>query len=202
MVVQDDCARLTQVFTALGIPTSSWYRQPVPEDQRRRPGPPRKVVEPRIAETVVKIATENPWYGYQRIAVMCRRLPEAVSDQDAYRVMRQQGLLQKRRVRRPELHHPARLRATMDGCLRPVWKLTSSVGLAPPSSPILPPLRVSLPPSSPDTTRALASGRWRSGEGCTTPWAAGSLPHQPRENKPLHSGQGILRRTEILFDGH
>ena len=80
MVGQTDGVRLTGVLTALGIAASSWYRQPVPEDQRRRPGPPPKMIEQHVIETVVKMATENPWYGYQRIAVMCRRLPEAVGE--------------------------------------------------------------------------------------------------------------------------
>jgi hypothetical protein len=79
VVEQSDGVRLTKVLRALGIPASSWYRQPVPEGQRRRPGPPPKVIDERIVQTVVKMATENPWYGYQRIAVMCRRLPEAVT---------------------------------------------------------------------------------------------------------------------------
>jgi hypothetical protein len=78
VVVQNSSVRLTKVLTALGIPASSWYRQPVPEEQRRRPGPTPKVIDPHVVETVAKIATESPWYGYQRIAVMCRRLPEAV----------------------------------------------------------------------------------------------------------------------------
>ena len=32
--------------------------------QHRRPGPPPKVIAPRIVEKVVKMAKENPWYGY------------------------------------------------------------------------------------------------------------------------------------------
>jgi putative transposase len=124
VIVEDNDARLTQVLRALGIPASSWYRQPVPDDQRRRPGPPPKVVEPRIVDVVVKMATENPWYGYQRIAVMCRRLPEAVTDEDAYRVMRAQGLLQKRRrVREPELYQALKLYELLPRRPNDLWQM-------------------------------------------------------------------------------
>ena len=124
MVEQTEGVRLTQVLRALGIAASSWYRQPVPEDQRRRPGPPPKVIEERIVQTVVKMATENPWYGYQRIAVMCRRLPEAVGDEDAYRVMRQHGLLQKkRRVREPELYQALKLYELLPQRPNDLWQM-------------------------------------------------------------------------------
>lgn len=124
MVVTTDNARLTKVLVALGIPASSWYRPPVPEAERRRPGPPPKVIDPHLVETVVKMATENPWYGYQRIAVMCRRLPEAVSDEDAYRVMRQYDLLQKkRRVREPELYQALKLYELLPQRPNDLWQM-------------------------------------------------------------------------------
>jgi hypothetical protein len=93
MTFATDGVRLTGVLRSLGIATSSWYRQPIPADQRRRPGPKPKPVAPEVTEAVVKMATENPWYGYQRIAVMCRREGEAVTDRDAYRVMKEHDLL-------------------------------------------------------------------------------------------------------------
>jgi putative transposase len=124
VVAEGEDVRLTKVLGALGIPTSSWYRQSMPEDQRRRPGPPPKVVEPHIVETVIHMATENPWYGYQRIAVMCRRLPEAVSDEDAYRVMRQYDLLQKkRRVREPELYQALKLYELLPQRPNDLWQM-------------------------------------------------------------------------------
>lgn len=55
------------------------------------------------------MATTNPWYGYQRIAVMCRRAGDAVQDRQAYVVMRAEGLLQKPRPREPELYQAAKL---------------------------------------------------------------------------------------------
>jgi hypothetical protein len=55
------------------------------------------------------MATDNPWYGYQRIAVMCRRLPRMVKDLEAYCVMREHHLLQRPQPRAAELCPTARL---------------------------------------------------------------------------------------------
>ena len=49
------------------------------------------------------MATENPWYGYKRIAVMCRRAGQVVKDREAYIVMRDHRLLQKPRERAAEV---------------------------------------------------------------------------------------------------
>lgn len=84
MVQQASSAWLTKVLAPLSIAPSSWYRPAIPEAQRRRPGPPPRTVPPEVADRVVQMATENPWYGYHRIAVMCRRLPLAVSNEDAW----------------------------------------------------------------------------------------------------------------------
>jgi putative transposase len=100
-------ARMTGVLRAVGIATSSWYRQPVAE--RKRPGPAARPVPDQIVQAVVSMATQNPWYGYKRIAVMCRRADHAVNNAQAYRVMKDHGLLQKRLPRQPELHQTAKL---------------------------------------------------------------------------------------------
>jgi len=56
------------------------------------------------------MAEENPWYGYKRIAVMCRREKDpTVTDRQAYRVMRSFGLLQKPRATKAELHQTQKL---------------------------------------------------------------------------------------------
>jgi hypothetical protein len=39
------------------------------------------------------MATVNPWYGYKRIAVMCRRAGQAVKDREAYVVMKNHSVL-------------------------------------------------------------------------------------------------------------
>ena len=73
-------ARSTRVLRCLEIPTSSWYRQAIPPGERRRPGPEPKPIPQEVEEAVVTMATNNPWYGYQRIAVMCRRQDKRVTD--------------------------------------------------------------------------------------------------------------------------
>ncbi len=83
--------RLGQVLRHLGIATSSWYRPPTDEISRKRPGPQPKPIAEQVVQVVVTMATENPWYGYKRIAVMCRRAEHAVKDREAYVVMRDQG---------------------------------------------------------------------------------------------------------------
>ena len=65
-------ARQTQVLRLVGIAPSSWHRLPR-AGERKRPGPPRRPIADEVVEAVVAMATTNPWYGYKRIAVMCRR---------------------------------------------------------------------------------------------------------------------------------
>jgi putative transposase len=123
MTLETNTVRLTGVLRALGIARSSWYRQPIPEDQRRRPGPPPKAIRLEVIEAVVKMATENPWYGYQRIAVMCRREGEAVSDRDAYRVMRQYDLLHKPRPYKAEVHQASKLYELLPQRPNELWQM-------------------------------------------------------------------------------
>ena len=75
--------RLGQVLRHLGIATSSWYRPSTDESLRKRPGPQPKPIAERVVQDVVTMATENPWYGYKGIAVMCRRAGHAVKDREA-----------------------------------------------------------------------------------------------------------------------
>jgi len=75
----------------------------------QRQSPAAKPVPDQIVQAVVAMATENPWYGYKRIAVMCRRADHGGKNAQAYRVMKDHGLLQKRLPRQPELHQTAKL---------------------------------------------------------------------------------------------
>ena len=100
--------RQTQVLRLAGIAPSSWHRRPR-EGGRKRPGPARTPIADEVVQAVVAMATENPWYGYKRIAVMCRRAGQSVKDREAYVVMKDHGLLQKRRTRRAEVHQTAKL---------------------------------------------------------------------------------------------
>ncbi len=65
---------MTHVLQALGIAASSSYHQPIPKERHQRRGHKAQPVPPAIESTIVAMATANPWYGYKRIAVMCRRV--------------------------------------------------------------------------------------------------------------------------------
>jgi putative transposase len=115
--------RLVQVLGHLGIATSSWYRPSLDEKLRKRPGPAPKEIPGEVVEAVVKMATDNPWYGYKRIAVMCRRADKAVADREAYVVMRDHRLLQKPRERAAELHQAARLFELLPQQPKDLWQM-------------------------------------------------------------------------------
>lgn len=106
-VTQRPPARLKQVVAAVGWPTSSFFRQP--KATKKRPGPAPKPLDPQKAEAVREVALAYPWWGYKRIAVICRRQGLAVSNRFVYRVLKEAGLLQRRRPRSPELYQAARL---------------------------------------------------------------------------------------------
>ena len=76
-----------------------------------------------VVEAVVKMATDNPWYGYKRIAVMCRRADKAVKDREAYVVMRDHSLLQKPRERAAELYQAARLFELLPQQPNDLWQM-------------------------------------------------------------------------------
>jgi putative transposase len=124
MVRQSSGARLIRVLSGLGIATSSWYRRPVPEGERKRRGPKPKPIDAQVVEAVVQMARENPWYGYQKIAVMCRRARQLVRDEQAYQVMREYGLLHpKRRSRRAELHQALKLYELLPQRPNDLWQM-------------------------------------------------------------------------------
>ena len=100
--------RQTQVLRLVGVAPSSWHRVRC-EGQRKRPGPARKPIADEVVQAVVTMAINNPWYGYKRIAVMCRRAGQVVKDRQAYRVMKDHGLLQKPKTRKAEVYQAAKL---------------------------------------------------------------------------------------------
>ncbi len=92
------------MLDALEIARSSWYRRLVPTEAKKRRGPaPKRIAEP-IRQAIIEMATANPWYGYKRIAVMCRRAGQAVKDRQAYAVMRAVGALTQNRAARFHLN--------------------------------------------------------------------------------------------------
>jgi len=115
--------RHTQVLKLLGIAASSWYRPSLDESLRKRPGPPAKPIPDEVVQVVVTMATNNPWYGYKRIAVMCRRAGQAVKDREAYIIMRDHRLLQKPRPREPELYQAARLFELLPQRPNDLWQM-------------------------------------------------------------------------------
>ena len=102
-------ARLTRVLHGLGLPTSSWYRRTHPQHAPGRPGPKPRPIPAALEAAVVAMATANPWYGYKRIAVMCRRASTGVTDRQCYRVMQQHDLLCKPKPRAAAIYQTAKL---------------------------------------------------------------------------------------------
>lgn len=115
--------RLTGVLCQLSLAGSSWYHQPVAAELRKRPGPAPQSLPPEKVQAVIQMATDNPWYGYQRIAVMCRRAGQAVKDREVYRVMKQHKLLQRRRPREPALHQAAKLFELLPRGPNDLWQM-------------------------------------------------------------------------------
>ena len=115
--------RLSHVLAALDIPTTSWYRQKKPAEQRKRPGPEPKPIPEEVVSWVVTMATRNPWYGYKRIAVMCRRAGQDVTNRQAYRVMKRHGLLRRPIPREAELYQAAKLYELLPKRPNDLWQM-------------------------------------------------------------------------------
>jgi len=114
--------RQTHVLRLVGIAPSSWHRAPR-EGERKRPGPSPKVIADEVVVAVVEMATANPWYGYQRIAVMCRRAGHAVKNREAYVVMRDHRLLHQPRPREPERYQAAKLFELLPQRPNDLWQM-------------------------------------------------------------------------------
>lgn len=116
-------ARLGKVLPGIGIAPSTWYREAMPQEQRQRPGPEPAVIPPHIKDLVVQTATDNPWYGYRKIAIMSRWTNRAVTDRQAYRVMAAERLLQKKRSRKVELHQASKLYELLPQGPNQLWQM-------------------------------------------------------------------------------
>lgn len=97
--------RLTRVLEWLGG-RATWYRRQGAEGlpwQEVRPGRPRGphpgAVDPWQRHVVETVARACPWYGYKKIALICRRLDEFVRVRVVYRIMREARLLHRLRER-------------------------------------------------------------------------------------------------------
>ncbi len=115
-------ARLKAVLRYLSISPSSWYYKP----RKRSKTPTRQSPKPLAEDVVAKVkkkAIDNPWYGYKRIAVMCRRDKLRLSNRQVYRIMRDNDLLQKRKPsRKAELHQSQKLYELLPNGPNELWQ--------------------------------------------------------------------------------
>src|SRR5207247_7522248 len=116
-------ARLTNILPWLSIQTSSWYHTAKPPEQRKRPGPAARALPSGLEQTVLAMAMANPWYGYKRIAVMCRRAGHVVKNRQCYQVMKRHDLLQKRKAREAELYQAAKLFELLPKGPNELWQM-------------------------------------------------------------------------------
>ena len=115
--------RLTRVLAALGVAGSSWYRKPLSAEERKKPGPQPQAVPKGIEELIVRMAEAHPWYGYKKIAVICRWFNEAVTNRQAYKVMQKHKLLQQRKPRKPELYQASKLYELLPQKPNDLWQM-------------------------------------------------------------------------------
>ena len=123
MVRQDSIVRITGVLEALGIAHSRWYYKPVPSSERQRPGPAAQPLSEDIVRIVILTAEIYPWYGYKKIAVICRRAGHKVKNRHVYRVMSEQGLLHKRRPSAAALYQAAKLYELLPQGPNELWQM-------------------------------------------------------------------------------
>jgi putative transposase len=123
MVTRESMVRITGVLDALGIAYSRWYYRPVPACERRRPGPAARPLADQIVRIVIHTARMYPWYGYKKIAVICRRAGHKVKNRHAYRVMNEYGLLHKRRASAAELYQAAKLYELLPKGPNELWQM-------------------------------------------------------------------------------
>jgi putative transposase len=123
MVNQDSIVRITGILDALNIARSSWYRKSIPASERKRPGPTAQPISEPIVRLVIYMAELYPWYGYKKIAVICRRAGYKVKNRHAYRVMDQYNLLHKRRCSAVELYQAAKLYELLPKGPNELWQM-------------------------------------------------------------------------------
>jgi len=116
--------RRGEVLRALGWPGSAWHREKVLPEHRQRPGPAPKPVDTVLAEQIAAIALGHPWWGYKRIAVVCRRKGLArATNKLVYRVMKERNLLHRSPPRAPELHQATKLFELLPQKPNDLWQM-------------------------------------------------------------------------------
>lgn len=115
--------RLTHVLTALGIAASTWYRKPSTQKERKRPGPQARKVPEAIETFVLQMAESCPWYGYKKIAVICRWFESGITNRQVYKVMKKHNLLHKRKPRKAELYQASKLYELLPQRPNDLWQM-------------------------------------------------------------------------------
>lgn len=123
MANQNAIVRITGILSAVGIAHSSWYRKFIPASERKRPGPARKPIRPEIEQIVIYYATLYPWYGYKKIAVICRRAGYKVKNRQALRVMNKHGLVHKRHSSPVEIYQASKLYELLPKGPNELWQM-------------------------------------------------------------------------------
>jgi transposase InsO family protein len=77
----------------------------------------------RLVQGIKATAERYPWWGYKRIAVVCRRAGLKVSNKQVWRVMKRFDLLQKRTPRAAELHQAAKLFELLPSRPNALWQM-------------------------------------------------------------------------------
>ena len=62
-------------------------------------GPSARAASDWERHVVLTVARAFPWYGYKKIALICRRLDEPMPRRKVYRVMKEAGLLHRLKKR-------------------------------------------------------------------------------------------------------
>ncbi|MFQ5484534.1 MAG: DDE-type integrase/transposase/recombinase, partial [Desulfobacterales bacterium] len=123
MAKQNAIVRITSILDALGIAHSSWYRKIMPDSQGKRPGPARKPIPAEIERIVICYAKLYPWYGYKKIAVICRRAGCQVKNRQAWRVMDEHDLLHKGHTSAVEIYRASKLYELLPKGPNELWQM-------------------------------------------------------------------------------
>ena len=113
---------MLDILQLLGISSSSWYYQKQGKRSACKRGPKPKAIAVDVLESVLNMAHGNPWYGYKRIAVMCRRTGLLISNRLVYRIMKDHGLLHRRRPYEPGIHQAAKLYELLPRRVNDLWQ--------------------------------------------------------------------------------
>jgi putative transposase len=76
-----------------------------------------------VIQWIVALALENPWLGYKKVAILCRRYGGVVTNRQAYQVMKSWGLLRKKRSRLAAVYQAAKLYELLPQRPNDLWQM-------------------------------------------------------------------------------